>query len=67
VISQGKIKQAVANKKSPADIDAVLQLDAKRREIIREVEHLKMVRNTKFRKIAALKKKRKTRQRYLKR
>lgn len=54
-----QIKQAVANKKSPADIDAVLQLDAKRREIIREVEQLKMLRNTNSAKIATLKKEKK--------
>lgn len=51
-----QVKLAVANKKSPADIDAVLQLDMKRREIIREVEQMKMLRNTSSAKIATLKK-----------
>jgi len=53
------VKQAVANKKSPADIDGVLGLDAKRREIIKEVEQLKNRRNTASEKIAGLKKEKK--------
>lgn len=51
-----KIKEAVANKKSPAEIDRLLELDSKRREIIRESENLKNLRNTKSAEIAALKK-----------
>ncbi|MBD3257863.1 serine--tRNA ligase [candidate division GN15 bacterium] len=39
------VKQGAANKNEKCDIDKVLQLDEKRREIIREVERLKADRN----------------------
>lgn len=51
-----EIKQAVLNKRSPVDIDAVLNLDNKRREIIQEVERLKNIRNVRSQEIAVLKK-----------
>ncbi len=50
------IKQAAINKKNPVDIDALISLDARRREIIKNVEELKGVRNKKSPEIAALKK-----------
>ena len=51
-----EIKQAVLNKRSPVDIDAALNLDNKRREIIKEVERLKNLRNVRSQEIAVLKK-----------
>jgi seryl-tRNA synthetase len=51
-----QIRQATVNKKSPIDIAAVLAIDAKRREIIKDVEGLKNLRNTRSQEIAALKK-----------
>ena len=50
------IKQAAHNKKNPVDIDALISLDARRREIIKNVEELKGLRNKKSLEIAALKK-----------
>ncbi|MBD3321831.1 MAG: serine--tRNA ligase [Chitinivibrionales bacterium] len=54
-----KVKQASANKKDPADIDALLELDGKRRNIIYEVEQLKSLRNKKSQEIGTLKKEKK--------
>ncbi|MBD3344031.1 MAG: serine--tRNA ligase [Chitinivibrionales bacterium] len=51
-----KVKQASLNKKDPADIESILELDRKRREIIYEVEQLKSLRNKKSQEIALLKK-----------
>jgi seryl-tRNA synthetase len=50
------IKQAAINKKNPVDIDALIKLDAGRRETIKHVEELKGLRNKKSPEIAALKK-----------
>ena len=50
------IKQAAANKKNPVAIDELIKLDAARREIIKEVEDLKGLRNRKSPEIASLKK-----------
>ena len=49
------IKQAALNKKNPVDIDALIKLDAGRRETIKQVEELKSLRNKKSPEIAALK------------
>ena len=54
-----QVRQAVLNKKSPVDIDEVLNLDNKRRDTIQEVERLKNLRNTRSMEIAALKKEKK--------
>ncbi len=51
-----QIKQAAANKKSPIDIQAIINLDSRRRDIIKEVEALKNIRNTRTQEIAQLKK-----------
>ncbi|MBD3402342.1 serine--tRNA ligase, partial [candidate division GN15 bacterium] len=40
------VKQAIANKNEKADIDEVLALDQRRRDILQEVEQLKATRNT---------------------
>jgi seryl-tRNA synthetase len=40
-----KVKQGIANKNETDKIDALLSLDAKRREIITKVEQLKAKRN----------------------
>jgi seryl-tRNA synthetase len=53
------VKTGAANKKSPADIDKLLLLDGQRRNIIKEVEQLKSVRNAKSPDIARLKKEKK--------
>ncbi|KMQ51561.1 Seryl-tRNA synthetase [Chitinispirillum alkaliphilum] len=55
----GLIEDAAARKKSPVDINAVLELDQKRREMIREVERLKSVRNSRSKEISQLKKEKK--------
>jgi seryl-tRNA synthetase len=49
------VKQAALNKKNPVDIDALIKLDAGRRETIKHVEELKGLRNKKSPEIAALK------------
>jgi seryl-tRNA synthetase len=54
-----EIIEAAARKKSPADIKAILELDSKRRETIKESERLKNLRNTKSMEIARLKKEKK--------
>lgn len=51
------VKEAVENKGEKVDIDRILELDKKRREIIGEVEKLKAEKNTASEKIAVLKKK----------
>jgi seryl-tRNA synthetase len=53
------IAAAAVRKKSPADIGAIVELDGQRREVIREVERLKNVRNTRSMEIAQLKKEKK--------
>jgi seryl-tRNA synthetase len=53
------VKKAAANKKSPVDIDKIVALDENRRQIIRDVEGLKNLRNTKSPEIARLKKEKK--------
>ncbi len=50
------INQAAINKKHPVAIEEVVKLDTARREIIKEVEDLKSLRNAKSQEIAALKK-----------
>ena len=54
-----QVQQATINKKNPVDIKAILAVDAKRREIIKQVEGLKNLRNTRSQEIAALKKEKK--------
>jgi seryl-tRNA synthetase len=51
-----QIKMAASNKKSPIDIQAITNLDSRRRDIIKEVEILKNLRNTRTQEIAILKK-----------
>jgi seryl-tRNA synthetase len=51
-----QIKIAASNKKSPIDIQAITDLDSRRRDIIKEVEALKNLRNTRTQEIALLKK-----------
>ncbi len=51
-----EVRRATVNKRSPIDIAAILALDAERREMIREVERLKSLRNSRSQVIAALKK-----------
>jgi seryl-tRNA synthetase len=53
------IKQATINKKSPVDVDRILSLDGQRREIIRQVEDLKSLRNKNSAQIAQFKKEKK--------
>jgi seryl-tRNA synthetase len=50
------VAKAAANKKTPFDIDQLLKLDTQRREIIKQVEELKNLRNKNSSQIAALKK-----------
>ncbi|MBD3403713.1 serine--tRNA ligase, partial [candidate division GN15 bacterium] len=50
------VKQAIANKNEKADIDEVLALDQRRRDILQEVEQLKATRNTASAEIAKKKK-----------
>ena len=50
------VKTNIANKNESADIDSILSLDEKRRNIIGEVESLKSKRNTVSKEIARLKK-----------
>lgn len=50
------IRQGIANKNEKGDLDAVLQLDRRRRDIITEVEQLKSTRNSVSEEIARLKK-----------
>jgi seryl-tRNA synthetase len=50
------VKTSSANKNCNVDIDRLLELDKKRREIIKDVEALKNLRNTKSNEIAKLKK-----------
>jgi seryl-tRNA synthetase len=53
------VKQAALDKKSPVDMEAILDLDKKRRETILEAERLKNLRNTRSQEIASLKKEKK--------
>jgi seryl-tRNA synthetase len=53
------VKQAALNKKGPVDMEAILDLDRKRRETILEAERLKNLRNTRSQEIASLKKEKK--------
>lgn len=50
-----KVRQAIANKGEDASIDAFLQLDERRREILAEVEQLKNKRNIASQEVAKLK------------
>ena len=50
-----RVKAAMATRSGTYDVDAVLRLDAERRERLREVEALKAKRNRESEKIAALK------------
>lgn len=50
------VKQAIKNKRESADVDKILDLDQKRRELIGEVEELKALRNKVTEQIAAKKK-----------
>lgn len=51
-----KVRENIKRKLEHADIEPILELDAKRREIIGEVEKLKNKRNVETQEIAALKK-----------
>lgn len=51
-----EVRQAIRNKNEKGDVDAVLAQDARRREIIAEVEQLKNTRNVVSQDIARLKK-----------
>ncbi|MBN1308323.1 MAG: serine--tRNA ligase [Chitinispirillaceae bacterium] len=53
------IKKASENKKSPVDIDTIINLDNRRRDTIKEVERLKNLRNTRSQEIAVLRKEKK--------
>ncbi len=53
------VKAAAANKKCPVDIDKILSLDERRRQIIRDVEQLKSVRNARSPEIAQFKREKK--------
>jgi seryl-tRNA synthetase len=53
------IKVASANKRSPADIAKILELDNQRRDTIKEVERLKNLRNIRSQEISLLKKEKK--------
>ncbi|NLL13228.1 MAG: serine--tRNA ligase [Fibrobacter sp.] len=53
------VENAVKNKKCVIDIKELLNLDSRRREIIKEVEALKNLRNTSSQQIAVLKKEKK--------
>jgi seryl-tRNA synthetase len=50
------IKKAISNKKCTVDIDTMLSLDDRRRQIIQDVEAQKSVRNSRSQEIGALKK-----------
>ena len=51
-----KVKAALARRKEEVDIDAILKLDAEKREILFEVEQLKSKQNDVSKKIPAMKK-----------
>ena len=51
-----KVKKALARRKEVVDIDALLELDTKRREMLFEVEQLKNKQNEVSKQIPALKK-----------
>lgn len=51
-----KVKENTANKNAKADVDEILNLDKKRRELIKETEELKALRNKVSKEIADLKK-----------
>jgi seryl-tRNA synthetase len=50
------VKQSSANKNDPADVDGILELDRRRRELIKDVEQLKSERNSSSMQISRLKK-----------
>ncbi|MCH8021165.1 serine--tRNA ligase, partial [candidate division KSB1 bacterium] len=50
------VKEGVKNKREKVDLDRLISLDSKRREILQEVEQLKNQRNTNSQLIAKLKK-----------
>lgn len=53
------IQKAIYNKKCNVDVQEVLNLDSRRRDIIKDAENLKNVRNTRSQEIAVLKKEKK--------
>jgi seryl-tRNA synthetase len=53
------IQTASENKKSPVDVNTILELDGKRRDTIKEVERLKSLRNTRSQEISRFKKEKK--------
>jgi seryl-tRNA synthetase len=53
------VKRAAISKKNPVDIDGLLSQDNLRRQVIRDVEGLKNVRNVKSQQIASLKREKK--------
>lgn len=55
-----KVKAAMKTRSGEYDVDAAVTLDARRREILREVEALKAERNRESAQIAELKKKKRT-------
>jgi len=52
-----RVKKALADRETEFDVDALLALDAKRRELIQKTETLKAERNANSKKVSALKKK----------
>lgn len=54
-----QVQKAVNNKKCAVDISNIINLDSRRRDIIKEAENLKNVRNMRSQEISALKKQKK--------
>ena len=52
-----EVKQNLVNRHNPFDLDKVLELDGKRRELLQETEALKSEKNAESKKIAQAKKK----------
>jgi seryl-tRNA synthetase len=50
------VRQSAANKNDPADIDGILELDRRQRELIKEVEALKSERNNASMQVSRMKK-----------
>ena len=51
-----RVKQSLADRRMSADVDGLLKLDEKRRELIQQTETLKAERNANSKEVAALKK-----------
>ena len=51
-----EVKQNLVNRHNPFDLDKVLELDGKRRELLQETEALKSEKNAESKKIAQAKK-----------